>query len=340
MGWQLGFDEMSLRNVGRLGLLPLVLAAVACSDMNPGEETFATVYPELVNNDGASGNGGSAGSSGEDPDPLDEREWGCLTTGIQMPMIATGRITYQVVIVDFDAQPRALTPVPGLNVEVCSTSTCDVVLPACAPGVDPMPSEQCAIVGTGPAPFIYLINLPYGLVNGGLKLTADGYVQMNYLFGGPMIGTPEGSRTIVGVPIPLLTEGRRQAVYTNVGLPTVDMGRGTLAVRTLTCARQPENAPTPTAPQGQYAARVLVDTVEELQTPAVSWILSDGNIFTDDLLLTNERGVAGILNVSPQSVTVNAVLENGNQYASVTLPVLPNIITLAELRPGLNVWGQ
>jgi hypothetical protein len=208
--------------------------------------------------------------------------------------------------------------------------------------VDPTPTQQCTTIATGPAPFVYLINLPFGLVNAGLKLTAPTYVQMNYLFGGPMIGTPEGARTVVGVPIPLLTETRRLAVYNQVGLQSVDESRGSLAVRTLTCARQPAtaNPAMPPPPQGQYAADILVQTERELESPAVAWILSDGNQFTDDVLLTNERGVAGILNVAPESVTIKAVLPDGGEYGSRTLRVLPDVITLAELRPGINLWGQ
>lgn len=340
-------NQMNLRNVCRIGLLPLALGALACSDMDPGTDTFEIRYPALAQGgsggDEPSGNAGTSGAGGtENEMPLDQDDWGCLSTGITMPQMQPSRITYQVVVVDFDAQPRALTPVPDLTVEVCSTYECDRVLPACEAGVDPSPTQQCTIIGTGPAPFIYLINLPFGLVNAGLKMTAPGYVQMNYLFGGPMIGTPEGSRTVVGIPIPLLTEARRQAVYRQVGLDQVDMARGSLAVRTLTCARAPAtvNPAMPPPPQGQYAASILVQTETELEFPAVSWILSDGNQFTDDLLLTNERGVAGILNVAPQAVFVKAILPNGQEYGSTTLPVLPNIITLAELRPGINSWGQ
>jgi hypothetical protein len=346
LGWRIGDIEMNL-NVCRIGLLPLLLGAVACSDMNPGDETFSTVFPNLAGGgsggDGPSGNAGTSGAGGtENEMPLDQDDWGCLSTGITMPQMPRARITYQVGIVDFDSQPVAPTPVPQLNVEVCSNVTCDTVLPACdTTSGDPMPTQQCAIVAQGPLPFVYLINLPWGLDAGGLKMTAPGYVQMHYLFGGPMFGTPEGSQVVVGLTIPLLRQEVRQRVYRQVRLNEVDPARGSIAVRTLTCARLPDPLPAMAPPpQGQRARGILVTPEQELPEPAVSWSLSNGNQFTNDVLLTDARGVAGVLNVIPQSIKLNAILPNGEEYSSTTLPVVADVITLAELRPGLEQWGQ
>jgi hypothetical protein len=343
---QLGMTAMNLVNMCRAGLLPLLLAGAAgCSDMDPAEDTYRSVYMLGAGGDGPSGNAGSGGSGGtgdEPAPPLNEEDWGCLSTGITMPMMAPSRITYQVAIVDFDSQTISPTQVPGLDVKVCTVATCDQVLPACDTTLgDPAPTQQCAIVAQGPAPFLYLINLPYRLENGGLRLTAANYVQMNYIFGGPMVGTPEGSTTVVGLTIPLLTEEVRRRVYRQVGLSTVDPNRGTLAVRTLTCARQPNPPlPMPRPPEGQRARDILVTAEQAAEAPAVSWSLSNGNQFTDDRLVTDARGVAGILNVEPSAIIVKAVLPNGDEYGETTLPVVENVVTLAELRPGLERWGQ
>jgi hypothetical protein len=339
---------MNLRNVGRIGLLPLLLGAVACSDMDPANDTFATVYPDLVGSGGSGGNGpsgdsGSGGSGGAAAPMVDPAAWDCLSNPMNVTPAPMGRIKYQVVIVDFDTQPRVPMPVQGLVVEVCANTTCDRVLRACdeTVGEPTTPVQQCVIVGPGPVQ--YTIDLPYGLDYSGLKLTAPGYVQMNYLFGGPMIGTPEGSPTVVGLPIPLLTNETRARVYQQVQVGEVDLANGTLAVRTLSCAREPA-MPMPSAmpapPQGQRAAQIQIETERELPPPAVHWTLSPGNTFDDDTPYTDARGVAGILNVPPQTIRINAVLPNGQTYGQTVLPVVANAVTLAELRPGLERWGQ
>jgi hypothetical protein len=324
----------------RIGTMASLLLAVwGCSDMAPADDTYTKVYGAQP---GGSGGGddpsGTGGNSGMAPDPV---SWGCLGSAMPAPTLAPTRITYQVVIVDFDSQPLVPMPVPNLTVEVCTTSTCDRLLPVCS-STTPAPTEQCARVAVGARPFLYLIDLPYALNNGGLKLTATGYAQMNYIFGGPMVGTPEGEATVVGLTIPLLTIDARSRAYGQVQVPTVDPARGTLAVRTLNCLREPTTPPAmPAPPQGQRATGVRVEAVpEQPPEPAVAWRLSNGNQFSRNTLLTDARGVAGFLNAAPGSIEVKAVLSDDTDYAGTVLPILPDVITLAELRPGLEVWGQ
>ena len=54
------------------------------------------------------------------------------------------------------------------------------------------------------------------------------------------------------------------------------------------------------------------------------------------------RGVAGFVNVVPGTVDVEAVapVNGGVVYGRTTLPVRAGVITLAEVRDGLDRWGQ
>lgn len=348
---------MNLRNMGRAaGLLPLVLGVVACSDMDPGDDTFAIVYPELaqagrggddpVGNAGSSGSGGNGGTQGAPPDGmslLDTDAWKCLKVDPRSMLTprtgAPARVTYRVLIVDFDSQ----TPIPGLIVQGCTTSNCDAY-PPCSTAT-PGPTEPCAIVAP-PVGATYEINFPYQF-QGGLKLTKPGeYAEMDYFFGGPLVGLPEaglddGGDVVVGLAIPVLKESTRLRAYNEVGAASVDPDRGTLAVRTLNCLRQPVMPPAmPVPPQGQRAAGVALEALGMAPEGALSWTLSNGNVFTKNRLVTDARGVAGFLQAPPEIVDVKAVLADGTEFGTTSLRVRADVITLAELRPGLEVWGQ
>ena len=337
-------------NVGeRIGLLALLFAiaiAGGCSSMAPESDTYNSVIgttdgEQTTGGSGGTGTGAAGEGPGDDVPTIDLQAWACLDTGITMPPPMPRRIQYRVNIVDFDSQTTNPIIVPNLSVEVCTTASCDRVLPACEPGTMPTPTQQCSTITQGQLPFIYIIDLPYQLDNGGLKLTAPGYAQMNYVFGGPMVGTPEGDSTVVGLTIPLLTIEARERAYQQVGVDTVDPTRGTLAIRTLSCLRETPNAAAGTPPQGQRTPDITVATDSDaVDEAAEGWSLSNGNQFTPGSLVTDGRGVAGFLNAQPRSIRVRAVLANGEVAVESTLPVLPDVITLAELRPGLEQWGQ
>ncbi len=339
---------MNLGNMSRIGILSLVVAtAGACSDMNPTDETFETVYGPLQ----AGGSGSMAGTGGTAAEPsgslLDTAEWECIGTDARTMLAPRGtatatRIQYRVPIVDFDT----LTPVPGLIVQACVTSDCDAYT-ECEPGSTPGTTEPCAVVSPPPAGSpVYTIDLPYNFV-GGLKLTKPGeYAEMDYFFGGPMVGLPEappseGGNIVVGQAIPVLKLRTRERAYREVGVASVDPTRGTLAVRTLNCLRQPATPPagmTP-PPQGQRATGVSVTAVPDVPAGSASWALSQGNVFSPNKLETDGRGVAGFLNAPPVITEVRAVID-GTVYAGASIRVRADVITLAELRPGLDVWGQ
>lgn len=348
---------MNLRNMGRTGLLPLLLGVMACSDMDSGEDTFRIVYPNLVSDGGSGGNGqtgnaGSSGAGGTDTIPpdglLETEDWSCLKDDPRTSVVPRGtptRIQYRVPVVDFDT----LTPVPGIIVEPCTTSNCDVY-PSCAAGATPAPAEPCAIV-TPPASAaspIFVIDFPYNFT-GGLKITKPGeYAEMDYFFGGPLVGLPElalseGGNVVIGQGIPVLKSRTRERAYQEVGVSTVDPTRGTLAVRTLSCRRTPA-MPSATGmtppPQGQRAAGVSLEAMPAAPEGSAAWALSTGNVFSPNRLITDARGVAGFLNAPPVITDVQAVLPDGTTYGYTPIRVRADVITLAELRPGLDVWGQ
>lgn len=331
-------------NLGeRLGLLAVLVGiAGGCSSMAPEDDTYNTLYGTL---EPSGGSGGSGGTSSGDIS-LDAMAWGCLddvptTLMVPRPTGTASRIQYRVPIVDFDT-PAAI---PGLNVQACTTSDC-LPLAACATST-PMPTEQCAIVtppAAGGAP-VYTINLPWQF-DGGLKLTKDpDYAEMDYFFGGPLVGSPDvaladGGDVVVGLGIPVLKTASRQRAYDEVGAGPVDTARGTLAVRTLNCTRSPTAAPP--IGQGTRAAGVALQALggDPSADGARAWTLSDRNQFTPNRLVTDPRGVAGFLNARPVVMDVQAELPDGSFYGLASLRVRANVITLAELRPGLGVWGQ
>jgi hypothetical protein len=331
-------------NLGeRIGLLALLLGiAGGCSSMDPEDDTYAAIYG-LGAAGGGGGTGAQGGSAGDDStgdippgfDCLDANPSSLMVEPVRTPT----RVLYRVPIVDFDS----LTPIPDLSVEACFTSDC-VALPRCT-SVTPAPTERCAIVTPPAMGALYTIDLPYNF-EGGLKLTKEpDYAEMDYFFGGPLVGSPDvavadGGNAVFGLPIPVLLKSSRQRAYNEVGAGPVDNTRGTLAVRTLSC----ERTMTALAPltQGTRAAGVSLEALGNDPTDdgAFAWTLSSLNQFTPSRLVTDARGVAGFLNAPPVSMEVRAVLPDETTFGAATLRVRADVITLAELRPGLGLWGQ
>jgi hypothetical protein len=343
----LGMIGMNLGNMSRIGSLSLlVAAAAACSDMAPDEDTYTAVYGlgSAGGSGSATGMGGTdnAGTGGtpEPTGPLPP-EWACLDEPQPVVDRMPSRIQYRVPIVDFDTQTSALTAVAGLVVQVCGNASCDPALPPCPAGGATTPIEQCFTqINPLPVPYVYEFDLPWQFTNGILKLTAPGYAEMNYIFGGPMIGPPEGGSLVIGLPIPLLRNSARANAYLDCGVSSVDPTRGTVAVRTLDCRRNLRNL-SMTVPEGSRAPMVTVSALDEVEN-GVAWALSNDNTFSPNTLQTDPRGVAGYLDTDVGVVRLVAEAPIGRQYpaAPPNLRVRPNVITLAELRDGLGRWGQ
>jgi hypothetical protein len=237
-----------------------------------------------------------------------------------------GRVTYVVAIVDFDSQPYSPTPVKNLSVQVCGSPSCDP--PAAEPDVvihNPV---------EGQPPFVYAIEFPFRFSNGSLRLTAPNYAPMDYVFNGPMVGPPEGGYVVQGLTIPLLKATTRDTIYHDLGISgEVDTTRGVLAVRTLNCLRDPK---APVRAPGVKLQSVPVAP----GPPAVAWTLSNSNLATPNRLETDARGVAGFVNVLPVVYDVEGLSPIGKSYGRTSIAVRPGVITLAEIRDGIGLWGQ
>lgn len=329
---------MNLRNVCRIGLLPFVLGAVACSDMDPGADTFRTVYPNLASpggsggddqsGGGSSGSGGTGGSQAEPPAML-PAQWACLqgdppTVSPAMP--PPQNVNYLVPIVDFDNAPQTVADV---SVKLCTSAACD-------------PFVQIPIVQPDPARPVFLLVLPYGLMNPYLKFEAPGYATMDYYFGGPLVGVPNPdpdndpstpTPPFLGNVVPLLKQETLDNLLRDVQAPVPQpAGRGVLAVRTLNCT-------------GARAPDVIVEPVSDMPDDTVRWTLSDSNAAVRGVFPTDIRGVAGFANVPEGTFRVRGIAPTGEEgeglpYGDHTLRVRPGVITLGEVRQGIGAFGQ
>jgi hypothetical protein len=289
-------------------------AVIGCTPLESPSDTAADLY------------GTGSQDAGETPDESGESQaWSCLNQPMTLNPQEPNRVKYVVAIVDFDSQPPPNMPtaVEGLTITVCGSPSC--VPPYTAPDVvitNPVP---------GLPPFVYSIEFPYNFSNGYLRLTAPNYATMEYIFGGPMVGPPQGGYVIQGLTIPLLKIETRDTIYHDLGLPgSADPNRGVLAVRTLDCGNS------------RAAGVHLQATPAPPSAPAVAWTLSFSNRATPNKLDTDERGVAGFVNVLPGTLDVEGIapVGHGAPYGATTLPVHAGVITLGEIRPGLDLWGQ
>ena len=296
-----------------LTLAPLLLPLVACTSLSPQSDTWLT-------------------SSSSTADPL----WSCLNqpVSLTLPDAAPATATYVAAIVDFYSQPTLLTAIPNLAVDVCAD-------PICA---NPITNK---VTITHPmAPFIWSFEMPYMVDGVFLRTSAEGYVDFNYVLGGPMVGTPYGNSTIDGLVIPPITESALDDLYTQVNAGPRDTSKGILAVRTLNCYLKPDGSPDQMQSRGE---RVQVQVTELSRNappppPAVGWALSFNNkarpAINNVLPLTDSRGVVGYFQLEPGNYEVKATAPTGAMLADTIWTVYANVVTLAEARRGLEVWGE
>lgn len=279
----------------KLNMFAIIALLVACRPLDDADDTYSSLY-----------------------------HWYCLDEKPEIVEREPGRVTYVMPVVDFNSQPSSPSPVPDVTMRVCTNAVCMPEFPLC----DGEPG-QCYNVGPGPAPFVMVLDFPYGFVNGILRFQAPDYVDMDYVLGGPMIGTPEGEMQVRSLGITMVPIASRDSIYAQVGVSEVDPDRGTLALRTLDC-------------RGQRASGVLVSPSDgDVDDPAVAFSLSNNNLATPTSLRTDERGVAGFINLAPQTIDVIGLTPGGEPFVTpTTLNVRSGVITLAELRIGLDVWGQ
>jgi hypothetical protein len=318
------------------------IGPVGCSSFDPEDETCED-FPGLSSTCDPSAGGGN----GDDPEmetgTIMPAEWQCLVAeDVVPPRPATpGRVTYIFPVVDFDSDPLQPVPllVPGVELTVCTNAACTV--PAGPPDVIIQQDQM--------RPFVWAINMPYGLGAFSIRAQADGYVNTDYYVGGPMVGTPEGTTTVVALPLPMPKVSSVDNLLSNIGLPPLGptSAVGILALRTLNCNR-PQSL-VPGTNQGARAEGVRVELVtNDPNLEPVPWVLTTGNQASRDLDATDGRGVAGFANLSPRNYTVRGIApapvdsemgtEIGAKPASAT--VRANTITLVEVREGIDVWGQ
>lgn len=252
-------------------------------------------------------------------------EWACLRAPLPITRLAAppARITYLVPIVDFDSQPRAPVPVPELEISVCDSSSCDPPVPSCLDVLTP----DCVDVRQAPGepPFVYAVSFPYGFENGVLRLRAPRYANMDYVLGGPMVGTPDGAELVRGLAIAMPLQATAEQISLEMGSSPAPDHR-TLAVRTLDCL-------------GQRAPGVSVQSLTSEQ--GIPFVLSDDNRPTRNTELTSARGVTGLLELPTARVDIVGISPPGAPFGGPTsIDVAAGVITVAEIRPGIGVWGQ
>lgn len=229
-----------------------------------------------------------------------------------------GRVQYTVPVVDFDTQLSAPVALPGAALQVCINATCLPEFPRCTGEVG-----NCYREFPGPSPALRVLDFPFGLTNVTLRFSLTGYVPTDYVLGGPVVGSPNGEASLRGVGIVLVKEETFSALHAQVGT-TPDPTRGTLAVRVLGCDLQRAAGQTLTA----YNANL---------NGASGFSLSSSNLASGSDLTTDQRGVVGYFNLPPQTIDVTIL---DWPFQPTTFNVRPGTLTLAEMRWGLEEFGQ
>lgn len=255
-----------------------------------------------------------------------EPEWLCLRAPPQVapPTTTPERVTYVLSIVDFDSREGgAPATVPGLEVTVCGSARCEPPVPTCAGVLTP----DCVGVRQMPAdpPFPHTISFPYGFEDAVLRLQAPGYVGVDYVLGGPMVGRPDGAPVVTGLAISMPLRTTAEKISLDMG-SSPSPEQHTLMLRALDC-------------HGQRAAGVTVQALNDGQ--GIPFILSDDAPVRRETLVTGARGVAGLIGLPSPTIDVIGVSPSGVEFGGPTrLSLRPGVITVAELRHGLGVWGQ
>jgi hypothetical protein len=238
----------------------------------------------------------------------------CLDQSMEILPRPDDRVVYITPVVDFDTQLTSPTAVGDVSLTVCTSAACDV----------PFTDWQRL---PGPSSIVWVLSFPQGLSNAVLRFSAPGYVGTDYVLGGPLIGTPSGNLEVHGIGVPLVSLSTYQSLHGQVGT-VPDTLKGTFAARIIDC-------------HGKRASGVEVEPVYgEDVSGSVPFALSNNNFASDTKLKTDARGVAGFLNLPAQTFDVQAVASFGEVISSTTVPVRAGVVTLAEIRPGLELWGQ
>jgi hypothetical protein len=206
-----------------------------------------------------------------------------------------------------------------LTIEVCfiSDANCESPLPVVASKVDGAPSS------------VVQIRLPYGF-EAYLRLDAPGYVRTQYYFGGPLLGSEDGSIVVLGEPISMHKSEDLASILEALDVES-GADRGILMARTIDCA-------------GALSDGVRLELLNTTGTP---WAMLNGVMFSaPDLDVTTDvSGVAGFFDVPIGGVVVEAsVRANCTSDSDCSVPawvtfgrtatlIRPNVISQLEVRP-------
>jgi hypothetical protein len=257
-----------------------------------------------------------------------EGDWSCVGQEPSLLAREPARVQYVVPVVDFESQVADPIAVPDLQVQVCLSQSCFPEYPRCNGDLG-----ECYGLSQGSKPYELAFDFPYDFGTiASLRFTAPGYVSLEYSLGGPMIGAPEGGSRVNGLPVLMLSEKSRSALFGQFGLSPSDPERGILMVRALSCLRD-------ASPRGVRAEGVRIEPVEGEDLQSVVGVqLGMGQATLAMPPATDARGLAALMNLSPQGLTVEAQTPAG--AISAFVHVSPGVITLAEIRSGLGIWGQ
>jgi hypothetical protein len=283
-------------------------AALGCTELDLGSDDYCSLSlgTEPCINDGTGGT----------VNPLNPpTAWGCLGDAPDYTMPDIPGMAYVVPIQDF-ANPL-ITP-PMLKIDVCIASDLNCTTP--------VTSALPPITRPDPAQPVYRIQLPTEPVpfEGYLRLTADGYIQTEYYFSGPMVGNPlnpDMPQVVIGQPITIPRVSSINEFFTRITPGAVrDENAGILALRVLNC-------------DAQRSPNITL----ELNTDGVPFALANNQPVGPDsdgsVPRTDTRGVAGFVNVpAGGTAIVEAVLPDGRRFGRNGLAVRPNQLTAGEIR--------
>jgi hypothetical protein len=253
-------------------------------------------------------------------------DWSCLGQPIAMAPRTEQRIRYLVPMVDFDTGPVLFAGAPsvaGVTIAACGGSPCE-----------PSPDVNVIAGPPGQPAYVYEVDFPFGFAGAILHIDAPGYVGVDYSLGGPMVGSPEGGSVVRGLPIQLMTTSTFAFARSEIGLTApADSQDGVLQVRALSCARKSDPS---VLGDGTVVDGVQLNASADVGVP---FAIASNYTFMPQRT-TDLTGIVGLLDVTAGQVAIDGIVPNGTHYGMTRQTITPGRISVSELRPGVDQWGQ
>jgi hypothetical protein len=222
------------------------------------------------------------------------------------------KVRYALPIIDFaSAINNAPMPVPMPTIVACNFTD-----PNCTAPITPL-----ALTVSPQSPITYLIDLRYGF-NGSLRITAMNYIPTQYFFGGPLVGTPAGTTDPTDPATPLISGlfitplSEKDYPFYSGNIPR-DMTKGIFGPRLLDC-------------NGDRGAGVTLEVTDP--TGRGFALISNVPVFGTPIPVTDGRGVAGYADMTPNHYVADAIAPDGAHYGRTGMVILPNTVTILEIR--------